>query len=178
MREVSCSIPKHILISPRKKNCILQMPRNTSHLQVLQMITAHHDFQISWLNFSLLLDLAFMQACGNVLQTDKLAQLRCMKIAYGMSIEPVQALDPDFPSIVAATMKELPRLESITLDHKWWSWHWRPTKLIDLLSDHDWPNLRSCVLKAHFCYLLADQELSAMSRLQVGLSTYRRLPSE
>lgn len=150
---------KETAVPRKKKNCILQMPRanalnsrtyNISHLQVLQMLTADHDFQISWLNFSLLLDLPFMQACGNVLQTDNLAQLRCMKIAYGMSVEPGQALDPSFPSMVATTMKKLPRLESIILDHKWWSWHWRPTKLIDLLSDHDWPNLRSCILKVPF----------------------------
>lgn len=50
----------------------------------------------------------------------------------------------------AATMRELSHLESITLDHKWWSWHWRPTKLIDLLCDHNWPNLRSCILKFPF----------------------------
>lgn len=77
-------------------------------------------------------------------------QLRYVGIAYGMSIEPGRAWDPEFPATVAATMRELPHLEYICLDHKWWSWHWRPVKLIDLLCNHKWPNLRSCILKLPF----------------------------
>lgn len=123
---------KQTAVPRKKKDCILQMPRvnalnsrafNISHLQVLRMITADHDFRISWLDFSLLLDLPFMQACCNVFQIDNLTQLRCMGIAYGMSIVPGQALGPNFPSMISTTIKELPRLESVILDHKWWSWH-------------------------------------------------------
>ena len=152
--------------APRKQqHCILQTLRanktlgtwdyNLSHLQFLHLITAHHDFRISWLHLSLLLDRPFTQAYGKVLQTDNvLVQLRCIEIAYGMSIEPVQrpkeAWDADFPAIFAAAMRELPHLESITLDHHWWAWYWRPIKLIDLLYDHNWPNLRSCILKMPF----------------------------
>lgn len=144
-----------------RKNCILQMLRanvlkidayNRSHLQVLQMITAPpHGFRLSLMKFALFLDPPFTQAWGNVLQNDNLmVQLRRVEIAYGTSIEPGQAPDLDFPRIVAAAMRELPHLESITLDHKWWSWHWRPMNLIDLMCDHKWPNLRSCILKFPF----------------------------
>lgn len=146
-----------------RKDCIAQMLRannvlkigayNLSHLQLLQMITAHHHgFQLSSLTFSLLPDPPFTQAWGDVLQNERLmGQLRCVEIAYGISIQPGQAQDLNFFSrIVAATMRGLPRLESIILDHKWWSWHWRPMNLIDLLSNHNWPNLRFCILKFPF----------------------------
>lgn len=143
-----------------RKHYILQMPRanvpnthayNESHLQVLRMITAHHGFQISCLNFSLFLDPLSTEAWGNVLQTENLLEkLRYVEIVYGMNMEQGQAWDAKFPYIVATAMRELPHLESIILDHKWWSWHWRPIKLIDLLCKHDWPNIRSCILKIPF----------------------------